>query len=66
MTKKSGPIYHLRIMLSKLLELLDFEELPLLLPYRTITSKRLSTGTAEPALAPLLPIKGLPAMGVDL
>lgn len=47
MTKTSGPIYHLPIVLNKLLELLGFEALPLLPPYETNPTKCLSTGTAE-------------------
>lgn len=47
MTKTSGPIYHLQIVLNKLLELLGFEALSLLPPYRTNPMKCLSTRTAK-------------------
>lgn len=63
MTKTSGPIYHLHVVLSELPGPLGFEELPSLPPHRTNRTKCLST---RPGLALLLPIKGLPAVGADL
>lgn len=62
--KKSGPIYHLQIVLNKRPELLGFKEPPTCSPHTEQTPLN-ACPPAQLSVGNGMPITGLPAMGAD-